>query len=68
MSANINVIAVRAFCLAGERVEPGSVVELSAALAGELIARGVASKVVSPAIDEAPPKSARRRKSEGPAE
>lgn len=68
MSTKINIIAVRAFCLSGERVEPGSVVELSAALAFDLMARGVASKVASPATDEAPPKSARKRKSEGPAE
>lgn len=68
MSENINVIAVRAFCLHGARVEPGSVVELSAALAFELMARGVASLVASPATDETPPKSARKRTREGPAE
>lgn len=61
----LNVEVLRAICIQGARVEPGSVIELASGLAKELIARGVASTVLAPATDEAPAKPARKRRGEG---
>ncbi len=56
-AAPIRVLVVRAFCIRGERQEPGSIVEAPAVIGRELIALGKASLAPEPAPDPVPPPS-----------
>lgn len=61
----LKVEVLRAFCLAGERIEAGRAIEIGATLAAELLARGVVAQHHAAAADEAAAKPARKRRAEG---
>ena len=60
----IKVTVTRAFCLAGLRQEVGTVVDVTPALAAELVANGKASREVIVAAEEAPKRKAKKENHE----
>lgn len=60
----MKVTVTRAFCLAGLRQEVGQVVEVTPALAAELVAYGKASYEVAVVAEEAPKRKARKETTE----
>lgn len=71
--ATLTIEVLRAFCVAGQRVEPGSQIDLPRLVAAELIALGKAQVALSePAAAQAtapaalpPARPAKKRKAEG---